>query len=106
MSAIYKAQQEYKLANGDFTSDLRNLSVQFDQSINCSGSSSDGNVSFCQMSVAEGIMMEILLDVADNSPDKWRCMAIQSDNVANGVCKSFGGKVIQTSHGLNYYSMP
>ncbi|MBR2864782.1 MAG: type II secretion system protein [Elusimicrobiaceae bacterium] len=104
LRALETAQKEYKLANGEYTTDLNNLSIQISHgNVWCSGTDESA---FCQLRITDNLSMEILVDEPSGSAAKWRCMATPSDNVANGVCKSFGGNVILTRPGRNYYSMP
>ena len=105
LSALEKAQQEYKLANGTFTTELDNLSIHFDDdSIACGGVDAVGGA-YCNMKITDTLKMEVVLTYHDNGY-KWRCVALQNNNTANAVCKSFGGSVFQTGYSLNYYNIP
>ncbi|WP_458401803.1 type IV pilin protein [Candidatus Avelusimicrobium sp.] len=106
LSALEKAQQEYKLANGTFTTELDNLSIHFDDdSIACGGVDAVGGAAYCNMKITDTLKMEVVLTYHDNGY-KWRCVALQNNNTANAVCKSFGGSVFQTGYSLNYYNIP
>ncbi|WP_458402000.1 type IV pilin protein [Candidatus Avelusimicrobium sp.] len=105
LNAIDKAQQEYKLANGDYTTDLDNLSVQFKPgSVGCYPVSG-GNTLYCQIRISADLLMEI--DPAPIGDIKRRCLAKTDSSAANRACKSFGGRNYENDRGgYNYYTMP
>ncbi|WP_458402076.1 type IV pilin protein [Candidatus Avelusimicrobium sp.] len=104
LSALDKAQQEYKLATGEYTNDLDNLSIQFDDdSLLCAHAT---DTSYCQLNISSALMMEVRLGYPQGNERRWACMALENDNVANAVCKSFGGSFMYKNYGSNYYTMP
>ena len=106
LSALNKAQQEYKLATGEYTADLDNLSIHFDYDDLACGGVGPETTAFCNMGITSTLRMEVVLPAPDSHYTKWRCIATQGDSVAQAVCKSFGGVIFQTGPGLDYYSMP
>ena len=105
LNAIDKAQEEYKLANGDYTTDLENLSVQFEPgSVYCS-TGSDGSGFYCQLHIYDCLYVERHLREAQAGTEI-RCFVCPSNTAANNVCKSFGGDFIGNHYSYNYYTMP
>ncbi|WP_458402118.1 type IV pilin protein [Candidatus Avelusimicrobium sp.] len=99
LSALDKAQQEYKLANGEYTNSLEDLSISFnDEGLSC------GEKSYCHTRISDNIFIEIALGVKMSDFGKWRCKARTSDSLAIEICKSYG-EVVQEINGKIYYNM-
>lgn len=111
LNALEKAQEEYKMANGDYA-DLSDLGELDSLSINVSAHSSHLNCvgrSFCQYRMKDGtdkIYLEWVWDwpVAE---EKHRCLA--EDEQSRQICASYGGDKFREDpdDGADYYyTMP
>ena len=109
LNAIEKAQIAYYLANNTYTDDLDDLDITVpDKSLfNCT----IANGSFCQGTVknGQGVRFEWVWPQQGPWPQgQHRCLASKSNDLANDVCKSYGG-VLSTDHNSstgNYYILP
>ncbi len=101
LRAIDTAQEEYFLANGVYSDDLDNLSISVDKTMLSCKNGETGR--FCQVWVAEGLAMELVLTRIKQS-DLLRCLAANSR--AEQICASFGGTKFREQAGISYYAIP
>ncbi len=100
MKALRTAQAEYYLANGEYTADPGNLSLDIltDEDLNINCVLDSGGKFYCQ--VRDRKIPDLFLEYVFNwySPDgSFRCGA--SSQNAKGVCISYGGVLYKTSEG-------
>ena len=101
LRAIDTAQEEYFLANGVYSDDLDDLSISVDKTMLSCKNGETGR--FCQVWVAEGLAMELVLTRIKQS-DLLRCLAANSR--AEQICASFGGTKFREQAGISYYTIP
>lgn len=99
LSALEKAQQEYYLANGKYTADVSELSIEIPSIVSC------GATNFCSSAREQGVRLEYVWDWWSEE-ERHRCIALENNTLANAVCASFGGRKFRTDKGENFYTLP
>ncbi len=111
LRALETAQTEYFMANGSYTENLEDLTLEIDENahetLSCVDEQKDGGYVFCQVRGKKGITMEWVISQKKLEFPARRCLAAVSNATANSVCKSYGGTLFrENGNGFNYYSMP
>ena len=117
---IKKANQLYYMANGKYTMDFNDLDLSL------SGCTLEYDDRFCRFPSGVGgcYLNDGAVDESGNlqavvycareglfyflhyNSDLRQCGALESNQVANQVCKSMGGQFTNTYNRVNYYSLP
>ena len=111
LNAIEKAQIAYYLANNTYTDNLANLDITIPNSSMFGCNIGEGG-SFCQGYVKKRseIRFEWVFPQPTWPNGEHRCLAAKSSNLANEVCKSYGGVLDLVGHtdsaSTNYYILP
>ncbi|WP_458401677.1 type IV pilin protein [Candidatus Avelusimicrobium sp.] len=101
LNALEKAQDEYYLANGTYTTNLEDLSIDVKKKPFPSCHISESG-KYCSISINE-ITFEVALS-PEKTPDNRRCMADKTSQEEIDFCKSFGGRLIMDHAGMYYYA--
>ncbi len=100
LKAIEKAQEEYFLANGHYTTDLEELSIQVEQD-----QATCGEAGYCLYFVSSNIALEWNREWP-RAAERFRCVAMAADEKAENFCASYGGYKFATIEGSSYYTLP
>ena len=101
LNALEKAQDEYYLANGTYTTNLEDLSIDVKKKPFPSCHISE-SAQYCDIVINE-MVFELALS-PKKTPDNRRCIAFKSNQKEIDFCKSFGGRLIMDHAGRYYYA--
>ncbi len=108
VKAMETAQTEYLLANGNYTTDLDNLSINVGN-WKCFAAG-DNQGGYCQFNLGK-IMWEIRLYFYNNRPQQYEVICIaraEGGQTAKSVCADYhdsNGRITEMDNGSTYYSV-
>lgn len=85
VAAIETAEEEFKLANGHYTPDFSNLSINTD-GWNCAG------VARCNYPVVAGLIFSFSFNSGNSTPPAYRlyCIADKDNKIYQDICRQYG----------------
>ena len=103
LSAIAQAQKEYKLANGKYTGDIDELSINFADSVTCSA---NNDYAICGVHLTNTVYFQWV--GYHEGEWRWECVANKNDARANQLCAAYqaqwGGTLsYEQENGNKYY---